>query len=148
MIRKVKPRGKMPRRLQARSSSRRAATTLAKCQRLLLPSDHLTPSSFSQKYPDFSPHSAVRISCRPCENSAAHQAQPQFRDLWACGAEKIAKIRSPGDHTEHRIEFSHGLLDFCTSGNDRSGSNLDPSLGRRRMSGICALLPFGGVPIV
>src|SRR5271165_2589377 len=51
----------------------------------------------------------VHKSTRPCENSAAHQAQPEFRGLWPSRAEKIAKIRSPGDHTEHRIEFSHGL---------------------------------------
>ncbi len=55
----------------------------------------------------------MQKSYRPCENSAAHQALPQFRGLWARRAEKIAKIRSPRDRTEHRIEFSHGLLNFC-----------------------------------
>ena len=30
---------------------------------------------------------------------------------------KIAKIRLLRDRTEHRAEFSHSLLDFCTSRN-------------------------------
>ena len=30
----------------------------------------------------------VQKSCRPCENSAARQAQPEFRGLWASRAEK------------------------------------------------------------
>jgi hypothetical protein len=51
----------------------------------------------------------VRKSSRPCENSAGHQ----FRGLRARRAKKIAKIRSPRDRTEHRIEFSHGLQGIC-----------------------------------
>ncbi len=41
---------------------------------------------------------------RECENSAARQAQPEFRDLWASRAEKIAKIHSPRGRREHPIE--------------------------------------------
>src|SRR5208282_6341527 len=41
-------------------------------------------------------------------------AQPEFRGLWASRAEKIAKFHSPRGRKEHPIEFSHGLLVFCT----------------------------------
>ncbi len=51
---------------------------------------------------------------RECENSAARQAQPEFRGLWASIAEKIAKFHSPRGRREHPIEFSHGLQDLCT----------------------------------
>ena len=53
-------------------------------------------------------------SYRPCENSATQKALSEFRGLRSRRAEKITKIRSPRDYTEFPIEFSHGLLDFCT----------------------------------
>ncbi len=70
--------------------------------------------ALSQKPPISSRHGPRHNSCRPCENSATHSALPVFRGLRPRRAEKIAKIGSPSDHTEPRIEFSHSLLDFCT----------------------------------
>ncbi len=67
----------------------------------------------------FSPKSMLRISCRPCENSGTFQSTPEFRGLRSRRAEKITKNRSPRDHTEPRIEFSHGLLEFCYTADAR-----------------------------
>jgi hypothetical protein len=56
----------------------------------------------------------VQKSCRLCEKSATQKALSEFRGLRSRRAEKITKIRSPRDYGEFPIEFSHGLLDFCT----------------------------------
>jgi hypothetical protein len=68
------------------------------------------------KVADFWAKMLFQMSCRPCDNLAAHHAPPRFFAASDRGERKNARIDALRDPTETRIEFSHSLQGSRTIG--------------------------------
>ena len=74
----------------------------------------MPPCASRSKHSDFEPLSRGADFLQTVRKHHTLYVARKFRGPCIAEQRKIAKIGSLRDHREPRIEFSHGLLDFCT----------------------------------